>query len=99
MAAFVWCILLGTIAAFVIANGEDIMPPTPDWFKWFVVVNWATGVALFFSFFAVLAGIRVWWRSPLRWISKVKFSLAAFACLLLSWIAIYWHLIGPAHRI
>jgi CubicO group peptidase (beta-lactamase class C family) len=98
-AAFAWCILLGTIAVFIIANGDDLMPPTPNWFKWFVLMNWATGGALFFSFFAVLAGIRVWWRSPLRWISKVKFSLAALACLLLSWIAIYWHLIGPAHRI
>jgi CubicO group peptidase (beta-lactamase class C family) len=99
MAAFVWCILLGTIAGYMIANGDDIMPPTPDWFKWFVLMNWATGVALFFSFFAILSGIRVWGRSPLRWISKVKFSLVGLACLLLSWIAIYWHLIGPAHRI
>jgi CubicO group peptidase (beta-lactamase class C family) len=99
MAAFAWCILLGTIAGFMIAKGDDLMPPTPEWFKWFVIMNWATGVALFFSFFAVLAGIRIWRRSPLRWISKVKFSLAALACLLLSWIAIYWHLIGPAHRI
>ena len=99
MAAFVWCILLGTIAGFMIATGDDITPPTPEWFKWFVIMNWATGMALFFSFFATLAGIRVWWRSPLRWISKVKFSLVGLACLLLSWIAIYWHLIGPAHRI
>jgi CubicO group peptidase (beta-lactamase class C family) len=99
LAAFAWCILLGTIAAYIIAKGDDIMPPTPDWFKWFVLMNWATGVALLFSFFAVLSGIRVWGRSPLRWISKVKFSLTALACLILSWIAIHWHLIGPAHRI
>jgi CubicO group peptidase (beta-lactamase class C family) len=99
LATFAWCILLGTIAAYIIAKGDDIMPPTPDWFKWFVLMNWATGVALLFSFFAVLSGIRVWGRSPLRWISKVKFSLTALACLILSWIAIHWHLIGPAHRI
>jgi CubicO group peptidase (beta-lactamase class C family) len=99
LAAFAWCILLGTIAGFFIAAGDDMMPPTPDWFKWFVLMNWATGVALFFSFFAVLAGIRVWRRSQLRWITKIKFSLAGLACLILSWFAVYWHLIGPAHRI
>jgi CubicO group peptidase (beta-lactamase class C family) len=98
-AAFLWCILLSAIAIFLIATGDDLMPPTPEWFKWFVLMNWGTGVTLFFSFFAVLAGIRVWWRSPLRWISKVKFSLAGLACLILSWIAVHWHLIGPAHRI
>jgi hypothetical protein len=99
MAAFVWCILLGTIATYMIAAGDDIMPPTPEWFKWFVLMNWAAGVALFFSFFAVLSGIRVWRRSPLRWISKVKFTLVGLACLILSWIAVHWNLIGPAHRI
>jgi hypothetical protein len=99
MAAFAWCILLGTIATYFIAVGEDIMPPTPEWFKWFVLMNWATGVALFFSFFAALAGVQIWRRSPLRLISKVKFSLAGLACLILSWIAVHWHLIGPAHRI
>jgi CubicO group peptidase (beta-lactamase class C family) len=98
-AAFVWCILLGTIIGCLMAAGNDLMPPTPDWFKWFVLINWATGVALFFSLFAGVAGIRVWWRSPLRWISKVKFSLTALACLILSWIAVHWNLIGPAHRI
>ena len=98
-AAFAWCILIGTITIYFVAAGDDLMPPTPDWFKWFVLMNWATGLALFFSLFAVVAGIRVWWRSPLRWISKVKFSLTGLACLILSWIAVHWNLIGPAHRI
>jgi hypothetical protein len=99
MAAFVWCILLGTIATYMIASGDDMMPPTPEWFKWFVLMNWATGAALLFSLFAILAGIRVWRRSPLRWISKAKFTLVGLACLILSWIAVHWNLIGPAHRI
>jgi CubicO group peptidase (beta-lactamase class C family) len=99
LAAFTWCILIGTIAVFIVVSGDDLMPPTPDWFKWFVLMNWATGVALFFSFFAVIAGIRVWWRRDLRWITKVKFALASLACLILSWFAVHWHLIGPAHRI
>lgn len=98
-AAFIWCTLLSAIIIFVIASGDDLRPPTPDWFKWFAVMNWTTGVALFFSFFAVLAAVRIWKRSPLRWISKVKFTLAGLACLILSWIAVHWNLIGPAHRI
>ncbi len=98
-AAFAWCILLGTIMIYFAAAGDDAMPPTPDWFKWFVLMNWATGAALFFSFFAVLAGIRIWWRPGLRWTSKVKFAQAGMACLILSWIAVHWNLIGPAHRI
>ena len=99
MAAFAWCILLGTIAVFILVTGDDLMPPTPDWFKWFVLTNWATCVALFFSFFAVIAGIRIWWRDELRWITKVKFTLVSLACLILSWFAVHWNLIGPAHRI
>ncbi|HEX4756407.1 MAG TPA: serine hydrolase domain-containing protein [Terracidiphilus sp.] len=99
IAAFAWCILLGTIAVFILVTGDDLMPPTPDWFKWFLLMNWATCVALFFSFFAVIAGIRIWWRDELRWITKVKFTLASLACLILSWFAVHWNLIGPAHRI
>jgi len=98
-AAFCWCILFGAIAGFLIASGNDLMPPTPAWFKWFVVVNWATGVALFFSLFAALASIRIWLRPSLRWITKVKFTLTGLACLVLCWLAVHWNLIGPAHRI
>jgi multisubunit Na+/H+ antiporter MnhE subunit len=35
----------------------------------------------------------------MRWITKVKFTLVGLACLFLSWFALYWHVIGPAHRI
>jgi CubicO group peptidase (beta-lactamase class C family) len=99
MAAFAWCILLTSIAVFVIASGDDMMPPTPEWFRWFVAINWATGVALFFSLFAVLSAFRVSRRPALRWITKVKFTFVGLACLILSWIAVHWNLIGPAHRI
>lgn len=98
-AAFTWFLLLSSITIFFIASGGDNLPPTPQWFKWFVAVNWATGVSLFFSLFAVLAAIRIWRRAPLRWITKVKFSLVGLACLILSWMAVHWNLIGPAHRI
>ena len=99
LAAFAWCILLGIITVFIVVSGDDLMPPTPDWFKWFMLMNWATCVALFFSFFAVIAGIRTWWRDELRWITKVKFTLVSLACLILSWFAVHWNLIGPSQRI
>lgn len=99
LAAFTWVILLGAIIIFFIVAGDDLMPPTPDWFKWFVVMNWATGLAIFFSLFAVISAIRIWWREQLQWITKVKFSLVGVACLILCWFAVHWNVIGPAHRI
>jgi CubicO group peptidase (beta-lactamase class C family) len=99
LAAFAWVVLLGTIVIFFMVEGDDMMPPTPDWFRWFVLMNWATGLALTFSLFAVVSAIRVWWRDNVRWITKVKFSLVGLACLMLCWFAVHWNLIGPAHRI
>jgi CubicO group peptidase (beta-lactamase class C family) len=99
IAAFAWVILLGSILGFLASTGDDFMPPTPEWFRWFVLVNWATAITIFFSFFAVVAGIRIWFRDQIRWITMVKFSLVGLACLFLSWFAIHWNLIGPAHRI
>jgi CubicO group peptidase (beta-lactamase class C family) len=99
IAAFVWVAFLGSILIFAAVEGDDLMPPTPEWFKWFVLMNWVTAVALFFSLFAIGSGIRVWWRDNLRIVTRVKFSLVGLACLILSWLAIHWNLIGPAHRI
>jgi CubicO group peptidase (beta-lactamase class C family) len=98
-AAFVWVVFLSTMAIFFAVKGDDLMPPTPDWFKWFVLMNWVTVLAIFLSLFAAMSAIRIWWRGDLRWITKVKFSLVGLACVVLSWMAIHWHLIGPAHRI
>jgi CubicO group peptidase (beta-lactamase class C family) len=99
IAAFLWVALLGTILIFMAVEGDDLMPPTPDWFKWFVLMNWVTAVALVFSLFAIASGILVWRRDKLRTITRVKFSLVGLSCLILSWFAIHWNLIGPAHRI
>ncbi len=99
IAAFCWVILLGTILIFFVSQGDDLMPPTPAWFKWFVLMNWAAGIAIFFSIFAVAAGIRIWWREETRRITKIKFSLAGLSCLVLCWFSIVWRVIGPAHRI
>jgi CubicO group peptidase (beta-lactamase class C family) len=99
VAAFVWIVLLGSILTYLAIEGDDILPPTPDWFKWFVLMNWVTAVALVFSLFAIASGILVWRRDNLRIITRVKFSLVGLSCLILSWFAIHWNLIGPAHRI
>jgi CubicO group peptidase (beta-lactamase class C family) len=99
IAAFAWVILLGSILVYFLSTGDDALPPTPEWFKWFVLMNWATAVAIFFSLFAVVAGIRIWFRDQTRWITMVKFSLVGLSCLILCWFSIHWHVIGPAHRI
>jgi hypothetical protein len=99
MAAIVWVLFLGGLAVFFIVKGDDIMPPTPSWFKWFALINCVTALSLLLSLFASLSAIRIWRRESLRWITKVKFSLVGLACVILSWVAIHWHLIGPSHRI
>jgi CubicO group peptidase (beta-lactamase class C family) len=43
IAALWWLILLGTIVGFFANAGDDLLPPTPAWFVWFDVINFATG--------------------------------------------------------
>lgn len=98
-AAILWVVLFGGIGGYLAVQGDDLMPPTPDWFPWFVAINWVTAAALLLSLMAAISGIRVWWREDLRRITKVKFALAGLACAVVSWFAIHWNIIGPAHRI
>ena len=98
LAAFLWVLFLGSLAGFFIAKGDDIMPPTPEWFPWFVLINFVSMLAIVVSTLAVIAGVESWSRN-LRVITKIKFSLVAAACAFLSWFAVHWHLIGPTHRI
>ena len=99
LAAWIWVAVLGGLFGYFAAMGDDLNPPTPAWDKWFYLVNFATAIALVFSVFAIISGIRVWRRQDLRRITKVKFSLVALACLILSWFAIHWNIIGPVKRI
>jgi uncharacterized membrane protein len=92
-------VFLGTVFAFFAIKGDDMLPPTPEWFRWFAVVNWVTGVCLLLSLFAVLRAVLIWFRSDLRWITKVKFTLVGVACAFISLCAVFYHLIGPARRI
>jgi hypothetical protein len=98
-AALLWTLFLGSLFTFFAIKGNDLMPPTPAWYRWFVVINWVTGVALLLSVFALISAIRIWWRPHTRWITMVKFTLVGAACLILSLFAAYYRLIGPAHRI
>jgi len=99
LAAIGWIVLLGVLGGWGAVKGDDLMPPTPAWYPWFEAINVATAIVLLFSLFAVVAGIRIWRRADPRWITRIKFSLVAVAVSLLSWYAIHWNLIGPAHRI
>ncbi len=98
-AAWIWVALLGGISIFFAAAGDDLNPPTPAWDKWSYLVNFVTALAIVFSVFAIISGIRVWRRGDLRRITKVKFSLVGLACLVLSWFAVHWNIIGPVTRI
>ena len=98
-AAWVWIVLIGSIFGFAASQGNDLLPPTPAWFPWFVAMNWVTGLAIFLSIFAALRGVFIWFRGDLRWITKVKFALTGLACAFLIWASIFYRLIGPAHRI
>lgn len=98
-AAFLWIAFLCALAGVVAAQGPDALPPTPAWFRWFVAMNWVTGVCIFFSIFAVIRAVRIWFRDDLRWITRIKFTLVGIACALLSWFSYFYRLIGPAHRI
>ncbi len=99
LAAWVWVGMMGGIFIFFAAAGDDLNPPTPAWDKWFYLINFFTALGLLLSLFAVISGILVWRKPDLRKITKLKFSLVALACLILSWFAIHWNIIGPVTRI
>jgi hypothetical protein len=98
LAGWLWVALFGTIGGIVAALGDNAIPPTPAWDKYFLLMNCVVFILLLLSAYAVISAIRAS-RGTLRWITKVKFALVAVACAFLSWFAIHWHLIGPAGRI
>jgi len=98
LAALAWVVLVIVVSTLLTRLGNTTMPPSHASDKYFVLMNWFTGVAIFFSLFAILSGVRIWRRHDIRTISRTKFSLVALACLFLIWFSIHWNLIGPAHR-
>jgi hypothetical protein len=96
VASGVWLVLLSVVGVLlVVVGGDDTMPPTSGWDKYFFLLNVATAVAIALSLPAVLSAINIWRRTGMRRITKVKYSVVAIACLILCWFAVHWHLLGP----
>jgi len=98
LSASAWTVLVVGTAVLMSRLTNETVLPTHAVDKYFVMMNGVTGAAIFLSIFAIVAGLRIWRRSEIRVISKVKFSLVAAACLFLTWFSVHWHVIGPAHR-
>lgn len=98
LSALAWIALAVGTAVLVSRLSHEAILPTRALDKYFVMINLVAGVAIFLSVFSVLAGLRIWWRPELRFISKLKFSLVGAACAFMVWFSIHWHVIGPAHR-
>jgi CubicO group peptidase (beta-lactamase class C family) len=94
--SLVWIILFSALGIGLVTLGSsDAMPPTSAWDKYLVLMNLVTALALGLGLLAVFSAIRAWSRTGLRRITRVKYSLVAVACLMLSWFSIHWHFIGP----
>ncbi len=66
VAALVWVILFAALGtALVIVGGDDSMPPTSAWDKYFVLMNFVTALALGLSLFVVFSAIRTWGRAQI----------------------------------
>jgi hypothetical protein len=98
VAAFTWIIVGIWLAALAVNLQNADLPAFPTIVRYFWLINWFAVLAVFFSIFALIAGIRTWRRADVRTISRVKFSLVAVACVFLTWYSIHWNLIGPVHR-
>jgi len=98
LSATAWIILTIGTAVLMSRLENETMLPTHAIDKYFVMMNLVTGVAILLSIFAIYAGLRIWRLSNIRFISKLKVSLVAAACVFLTWFSVHWHLIGPAHR-
>lgn len=94
LTAWIWVALGAGILIFFSTVGDDIAPPTHAWDKYLALVNVIAGLAILLSVISFFFGVIAWFRSSLRTITKVKFSLAALACLFLSWFAIHWNVVG-----
>ena len=98
LAAFTWIIVGIWLLALSINLQKSTLPSFPTLERYFWLITWFSVLAVFFSIFAFIAGIRIWSRAETRLISRLKFSLVAAACVFLTWYSIHWNLIGPIHR-
>jgi len=97
-AAIAWLAVAGILLAIAKYFDRDtVIGPTPDFDKYFLLVNLFSVVAIFVSVWAIFSGAIVWLRD-LRVITKIKFSLVALACAYLVFFAIHYNILGPVHR-
>ena len=98
MAAWTWTLLLLAVVGYVLGSPDDAIPPTTAWDKYFVLLDLAVAAAMIFSVYAIVSAVRAW-LGTLRLTTKIKYTLVALACLILSWFSISYHLIGQVSRI
>ncbi|HMD40904.1 MAG TPA: serine hydrolase domain-containing protein [Candidatus Acidoferrum sp.] len=98
LAAFTWIIVGIWLVSLVGALANQDVPSFRTLERYFSLISWFSGIAIFFSIFALISGLLIWRRADLRFISQLKFSLVALACVFLSWYSIHWNLLGPVHR-
>jgi CubicO group peptidase (beta-lactamase class C family) len=98
LAAFTWIVVAIWLAALAANLQSEALPSFPVIQRYFSLITWLSALAVFFSIFALVAGLRIWTRGDVRTISRIKFSLVAAACVFLTWYSIHWNLIGPIHR-
>lgn len=98
LAAFLWIIVTIWLAALAVNLQNEALPSFSVIQRYFSLINWFSVLAVFFSIFALVAGLRIWTRADVRTISRIKFSLVAAACVFLTWYSIHWNLIGSIHR-
>jgi len=98
LAAFLWIVAAIFMILLLNALQGEALPKFPVIERYFYLITGFSVFAALFSIAALVAGLRIWTRSSVRAISRVKFSLVALACVFLTWYAIHWNLIGPIHR-
>jgi CubicO group peptidase (beta-lactamase class C family) len=98
LSAAAWVLLAAGTGVLLSRLASETVMPTHALDKYFVMMNIGAGIAIFLSLFAIYVALRIWRLSEVRFISKLKYSLVAAACLFLTWFSLHWHLIGPAHR-
>ena len=94
-----WLALCAALAVLFSRFGEDSLPPTSAWDRYFLLGDVLFVIAVALSVFAALSAARIWRRPSVSRFSQTKFTLVALACLVFSWFAIHWHAITPVHRI
>ena len=64
------------------------------WLRFEVALAVIAFIALIFAF---LSSLRVM-RRPLRWITRLKFTIVALSCIYLGWFLIFFHLMSRPSR-